>query len=321
MKWVWLAMVGGLVGVMAGALIVNQSINLAISNAKSITPTPVPTPLYKYSIENLNLAPEGKLTVNEDDTFIFEIGGLRKKTTGQIHFPPLGWKGKRPVVVMWRGYQDVNTYQTGFGTQRVAAELARAGYITVAPDFLGYAASDAAAADIFEARFQSYWTAVSLLKSLGQLDQWDKKNVFMWAHSNGGQVALQVLEATGREIPTILWAPVSKGFPYSALVYTDQSDDGGKLIRGELSKFESIYDVDKFSVDKYLDRIKAPMLVQQGTADTDVPYWWSDGLVKRLKVQEVKVEYVKYPGADHNLQPSWNWAVHRDVQWIESMIN
>ena len=37
----------------------------------------------------------------------------------------------------------------------------------------------------------------------------------------------------------ILWAPVSKPFPYNILYYTDEAEDRGKWLRGEIAKFEA----------------------------------------------------------------------------------
>ena len=54
------------------------------------------------------------------------------------------------------------------------------------------------AGNIFETRFQTYVTALNLLSSVSSIGDWDRKNVFIWGHSNGGQVALKDLMACGR---------------------------------------------------------------------------------------------------------------------------
>ena len=75
---------------------------------------------------------------------------------------------------------------------------------------------------------------------------------------------MTILSITKENYPTVLWAPVSQPFPYSILYYTNESDDKGKFIRQELSKFESFYDVEKFNFVNYLDQIKADILLIQG---------------------------------------------------------
>lgn len=253
-----------------------------------------------------------------------------KKTTGLINMPSgPGPKNtdKYPLIVMIRGFVNQQTYTTGQGSLRAGEYYAKNGYITIAPDFLGYADSDSEAGNIFESRFQTYTTVLSLLSSINDQtftkltnEKWDGKNIFIWGHSNGGQIALTTLEITGKNYPTALWAPVSKPFPYSILYFTDESDDKGKFIRKELAKFEEDYNADEYSLDNYLDRIKAPIQLSQGTADDSVPETWSILLSKELKSAGVKLDYLTYPGADHNLNPSWNIVVEKNLEFYHSML-
>jgi len=291
-----------------------------------------PRPLEKYSFENLanTPIPPAKITIKDmiskedeyiSNLFVMEFdptlsGKENKSTTGQINIPVSD--NKMPIIVMFRGYVDQTIYQTGVGTRAAADFFASNGFITVAPDFLGYAGSSEEAGNIFESRFQTYTTAITLINSLNQIPQWDGKNLFIWGHSNGGQIAITVLEILGSDIPTSLWAPVTKPFPYSILYYTDESEDLGKLIRHELAKFESSYDVDKFSLHTYLSNIYTPLQLHQGTADDAVPVAWSDSFVAKLKAEEKDIKYYQYPGADHNLKPSWDLVIARDLEFFQN---
>lgn len=281
-------------------------------------------PLEKYTIENLSKRkPLGtSIEVGEElykgDGFtaqLFSFTTSGKKVTGQINVPDK--EGSYPLVLMFRGYVDQTIYSTGIGTKSAGDYFSENGFITVAPDFLGYGGSDKESGNIFETRFQTYTTALDLLNSLSSITGWDKKNLFIWGHSNGGQIALTLLEITQREIPTTLWAPVSKPFPYSILYYTDESEDRGKLIRKELSAFEGDYDPDLYSLDLYFDRINASLQLHQGTLDDAVPKEWSDSLVKKLESLDKSIDYFVYPGADHNLKPSWNTVVLRDLSFFK----
>ena len=283
---------------------------------------PVERTLDKYSIDNLSKTEikPGKLTIDKEaETFTFDfnpgLDQLVASTSGQIRIPG---EGKYPVVVMIRGYVDKEIFRTGIGTEPSSKVFAANGYITVAPDFLGYGASSPESLDLFEARMQTYTTVLSLLKSIDQIPEWDGKNIFIWAHSNGGQIALTTLEITGKTYPTTLWAPVSAPFPYSILYYEDELSDYGKYLRGELARFEALYDVDLYSVTTYLDRIKAPIQLHQGTADESVPARWNDNLNDALKDLKVDINYYTYPGANHNMVPSWNSVIQRDLEFFAS---
>lgn len=262
-----------------------------------------------------------------------DLGSNLKTTSGLINIPkglPAGGQGSGPypLVVMFRGYIDQKMYTTGAGTQHAGEVFANNGFITMAPDFLGYGDSDSEAGDIFESRFQTYVTAATLLKSLGALKtgslkvgsediKVDTKNIFIWGHSNGGQVALTTLEITGINYPTVLWAPVSKPFPFSILFYTDESDDHGKFIRQKLANFETDYDAEKFSLTNYFDKIKAPVQIHQGTADDAVPVAWSVLLNKELKTASVSAELIKHPSASHDMVPGWDEAVTESLQFFQ----
>lgn len=303
--------------------------------------TPKPTPLAQYSIDNLTQTLPEKVSISRNeilkDEDEFTAYGISlsfqpapkntetKQTSGMVMVPKA--EGSYPLLIMIRGYADQKIYYTGLGTRPAGEYFVKQGFITIAPDFLGYANSDSEAGNIFETRFQTYTTMLSLLQVIDEIpfstivdNKWDRKNIFIWAHSNGGQVALTTLAITGRVYPTTFWAPVTKPFPYSVLYYTDESVDGGKFIRSELSKLESVYDVDTFSFTKYLDRIKAPLQFHQGTADDAIPFTWTQSIVNKLKKQGNEVIYHQYPGSDHNLRPAWDTVVEKDVEFFRSHV-
>jgi hypothetical protein len=94
----------------------------------------------------------------------------KKKTTGLINIPKksrFNQSDSSPaILIMIRGYVDQEIYQTGTGTKRAGEYFANNGFVTVAPDFLGYAESDSESENIFETRFQTYTTILSLLKTI-----------------------------------------------------------------------------------------------------------------------------------------------------------
>lgn len=291
-------------------------------------------PFNKYTIENLGktqITPakiEIDRLLSNNENFASSLFFLSfspnlnpketKKVSGIINIPNEGQSN--PLVILFRGYIDQKTYKSGDGTKRVGEYLANNGFITLAPDFLGYGESDKEADNIFESRFQTYVTALTLVNSLKSIDKWDGKNVFIWGHSNGGQIALTILEITQLPYPTVLWAPVSKPFPYSVLYYTDESDDRGKLIRKELAKFEELYDPDLYAIDRYFDKVRAPLQLHQGINDDAVPAIWSDSLSQSLKDLDKDIAYLKYPGTDHNLNPSWSVAVQNSLTFFKKYL-
>ena len=294
-------------------------------------------PLTKYSYPNLKEATYQPETIefgpiqDEKETYVtrlftYEVEGLT--VSGIAHLPVEA--GDYPVIIMVRGYVDKEIYTPGVGSNPSARYFAQNGFIALAPDRLGYGTSDEAPPIDFADRLLAYPTILQLLAnvkkintSLGNVEspaQADQDAVGMWAHSNGGQIALSVLELSRQEIPTVLWAPVSKPFPYSVLYYTDEFDDHGKYIRSAIAKFEGAYDVEKYSLSNYLDWINSPIQLHQGGADDAVPQKWSKELSDTLTLLEKDIEYFTYPTSDHNMVPDWGKAAQSSLQFFEEKL-
>lgn len=266
--------------------------------------------------------------------------GERQKVSAQINIPQ--GEGPFPVIIMLRGYVEKEQYETGVGTRNAAGAFASNGYITIAPDFLGYGKSDAESSDMLIARFSRPLTVLQLLTNLNRLtleldatgtplttknesiDNTTSSSLFqtdrlgIWAHSNGGQIALSLLEITSKNIPTTLWAPVSKPFPFSVLYFSDELIDNGAYLRQQIAHFE--YELKNkasdYSVLNEPARILAPIQIHQGGEDDAVPLTWSEDLLETLKDATVEAELFSYPEADHNMIPNWNTAIQRDLQFF-----
>ena len=223
---------------------------------------------------------------------------------------------KHGIVIMIRGYAPKENYYVGSGTWKVADELAKAGYATISLDFLGYGNSDGDSQDVLEARFHKVVEVLDLIESVKQLPWVDKNKIGIWAHSNGGQIALSVLEITGEKYPTVLWAPMTNPFPQSLI---DTADEG--LERQKATDFVNLflkyYDGRRYAFENYYEWINAPILIQQGTADSQVKVEWQQSLQSRLKELNKEIDLVIYDDADHNLKGSWDEAVVRDVKFYQ----
>jgi uncharacterized protein len=306
-------------------------------NTKIKSPIAQEKPFDRYTFENLRKSsfPANPIILGESlnqtvnyvsQTFYYRVGD--KKVSGLLNIPTK--RGIYPIIVMMRGFVPVETYATGIGTQKAAEFFAQNGFITLAPDFLGYGQSDKSSKNSIEDRFQTYTTAITLLSSLVNLNtgldasysgkiKADISKVGIWGHSNGGQIAISTLEITGKNYPTVLWAPVSKPFPYSILYFTDEFTDHGKTLRKVVADFEKDYDIELYSPSNFYAWIQAPIQIHQGIADDAVPFKWSDNLVADLTKLNKDVEYFTYPGADHNLMPNgWLEAVGRSVNFYKS---
>lgn len=296
-------------------------------------------PLDKYTFENLRKreVKESDITIGKvlkegngftSYMFYFNVDG--KRVSGLLNL--FKRAGTYPVIVMFRGFVDKKIFTTGEGTRHSGEVFAENGFITLAPDFLGYGESDKPSDNSIEERFQTYTTAATLLASIRNLNKSlesinsdvkaDTEKIGIWGHSNGGHIAIATLEITGKNYPTVLWAPVSKPFPYSILYYTDEFNDHGRALRKALANFEKDYDAEKYSPTNFYSFINAPIELHQGTDDEAVPVKWSDQLYRELKKLKKDVTYYTYPGEDHNFSRGlWPTAIGQSISFYKDKLN
>lgn len=285
----------------------------------------IPRPLDKYTIDNLGkrtydsqiFLDEPTATTAAYTVYKFHYDSDGKNVTGLAHIPSGG--GPFPVIVQFRGFVPPENYQSGMGTAPSARVFTSNGFISLAPDFLGYGGSDKEANDVFESRFETYTTALNLLAAAEKFNLGNGK-VGIWGHSNGGHIALTVLEITGKAYPTVLWAPVSRTFPYSIIFFTDDIPDHGKALRKVLANFEQTYDTELYSLTNYLDRIVAPIQLHQGGNDGTVPQKWSDDLASWFKDNKKDIDYFTYPSAGHSMEGSWDTVVARNIKFFKERL-
>ncbi|MBU1129921.1 alpha/beta fold hydrolase [Patescibacteria group bacterium] len=252
--------------------------------------------------------------------FGFETRQIRYKSDGKWIMGMMNYFGeekRKPVVIMIRGYADKEGYYSGSGSWRVADELAKVGFVTVSLDFLGYGGSDSESLDMMEARFEKVVGVLDLIEAIKKLDFADKDRIGIWAHSNGGQIAISVLEITGAFYPTVLWAPMTNPFPKNILDTASELFDGGKAVVLALREFEKKYDARRYAIENYYDWINAPIVIHQGSADVWCKAEWQGNVQSRLKEWGKDVELRVYEGDDHNLSGNWKMVVELDIEFFE----
>ncbi len=355
----------------------NPTRKLSITR-EELTPTSTPLPLLKYAIPQLKALqsqPQQALQVKkiitqdlESNLYTFLIsyqsqgktisGALTLKlesansaTSNPITESTLPTPTALPIIIMLRGYVPLEIYSPGVGTKNAASAFANQGYLTIAPDFLGFGESDTEPTDTWEARFLKPLNIMDLLATLQKFPTinlsafpklpvttvtLDPQKIGIWAHSNGGQIAVTTLEALAEPIPTTLWAPVLAPFPYSILYFSDEYEDEGKEMRKYLSQFEENYDVFDFSLTKHLSHLQGPLQIHHGGRDDSALLSWSEEFLAKVdlenerrnnestksatlaaQLKKIEVNFYSYPNADHNLQPNWEQAIQRDLEFFE----
>ena len=240
-----------------------------------------------------------------------------KKISGMMNVPLTEKSNKMPVIIMIRGFAEAEGYFVGSGSWKAADELSRNGFITISLDFLGFGLSDGESKDILEARFEKPVSVLDLIESVKKLKYVDSDKIGIWAHSNGGQIAISVLEITGKNYPTVLWAPMTNPFPKSILETMDNSE-GGLIVKRRIEDFEKEYDSKLYSIDNFYSWIEAPILIHQGTGDIWCKVKWQEDFKKELEKYNKEVYLDIREGSDHNLKESWDEVIKMDIEFYKN---
>lgn len=272
------------------------------------TPTSTPTPhpdLIGVTIDGLRAREyEGgqirithTILVNEAYTRTYITYPSDGLTISGLMHVPFG-KGPFPVIIMNHGYIAPSQYVTGSDTFRAADILARNGFITISPDFRGYARSDEGI-NLFRSGYMI--DALNAAASVKSLPYADPNRIGMWGHSMGGGVTTRAMVVSPLIKAHVLYAPVSAdvrvrrftgGLSGAGQDDADLSDSYYYWTRQP----ELIHDVSPINFFEY---VTAPVQIHIGEIDTTTPPEWSEAIRDGLKAQNKYVEYYTYPRQAH----------------------
>ncbi|MBI4790249.1 MAG: alpha/beta fold hydrolase [Chloroflexi bacterium] len=282
--------------------------------------------------------------VSSDDALqrvLFEYPSDGLKITGMMIIPR--GIGPFPVVILDHGYFKPSEYKTGDGTIRAADNFARHGYLTLAPDYRCYGGSQCATnpLDVGYAI-----DVLNLIASLPSLPYADTKNIGIWGHSMGGAVTIRVLAVsdqikvaalygavTGDDEVHYCWlngcrtpvAPTREPRAVPRLLEFDPDFMQGlpTLVASApdpMARLKEIFQ--KSSGTRYLNYVKAGVIIHHGEADDIVPIQWSVDLADALTAQGKTATLYTYPGEGH-VFAGWNWQLFmaRTISFFNEYLN
>jgi len=221
------------------------------------------------------------------------------------------------VIIMIRGYAEKEGYYPGSGTWKMADELAKAGYVTISLDFLGYGNSEGESLDMLVGRFEKVPAVMDLIASVKALSWVNKDSIGIWAHSNGGQIGLSVAEVMGERIPMVLWAPMTNPFPKSVL----ETIDEGSPVKEAIEDFEKNYDVRRYAFENYYEWMKdSPVLIFQGDKDEWCEVEWQQEVIRGINKVSGKARLEVVSGDDHNFSKNWPEVAEKSIQFFNNML-
>lgn len=237
---------------------------------------------------------------------------------------PKELKPDAALLILNHGYIEPQNYSTIHSYRNPFDYFANKGFIVLKPDYRANGNSQGDRTDPLN-RLNYPIDVLNLIASVPSLNKTisnsNKRNIFMWGHSMGGDITLKVLEVAGTKIKAAsLWAPVSAPYPESMLYFLRTRDATNyEKVKELVYKFFSSEDFQKLSPSENTQLIKTPIIIHHGTNDESVPYQWSKDLEKKLLNTKVDFKFYSYQGEDHNFSKGAHATVlKRDFDFLKS---
>ena len=240
--------------------------------------------------------------------------------------------GGFPVLILDHGYIQPNTYDTINSYKSDSDYFANQGFLVIKPDYRGNGNSEVI--DQALMRFAYPIDVLNLIVSIPNIPEADSDNLYLWSHSMGGEVSLEMLEIaakndnfTSKIKGAIFWAPVTDPVKWFSRNNLPNLPEAIVTPYPYTQTFEILGTPDKnpqlwqsLSPLNYLKDINVPILLQHGTADVTVPYNWSVELNNDLLKLKKTVNFISYPNDTHNLPLHWSEAVSDDLGFLQNLL-
>jgi len=197
----------------------------------------------------------------------------------------------------------------------MAAQVASHGYLCISVDYR------LAGEGPFPAALEDCKCGVRWLRAHADELRVDPRAIAVLGHSAGGHLAAMVALTPGEFEGKGEWAQESSA-PQCAMCYSAPYDLAAleRSLGTGLGQFLTSAPAAEASPLTYVRAGAVPFLVCHGDADDLVPVEQSDVFVSALQEAEVPVDYVRLPGAGHDLSPFHEAIVVEAVRFLDGTL-
>jgi uncharacterized protein len=253
-----------------------------------------------------------------------KIYGLLTVPMGQK--PTSGW----PVILFNHGYISPISYSTVSSYSVMVDPLAAVGYIVFKPDYRGNGNSQGTPTQPYIT--PDYITdSMNALSSIKNYKDANPQKIGVFGHSMGGNISLHEIVMTHDIKATEIMAGVV-GNETNLVRWWDHRYAVRSIMGNDLDTYYVFEKMVKeqgtpeknptfwnaIDPTQFLSFINAPVQIQIGSADEDVPTNFSSALRDSLQKEGKAVTYQVYNGADHNFVPDTAVAMASAVTFFNN---
>jgi len=287
------------------------------------------TDWHPYAIKKMmdKVNPEGRITIEKELTgqagfssYIVSYLSENLKQYSLMHVPrgtkpEDGW----PVIIVNHGYINPKEFSTIDSYKNTSAYYANKGFLVLKPDYRGHDKSEGTPTQLI-ARNEYTVDVLNLVEAVKSIPDANADFIFLYGHSLGGDVALQVAEVSQKIKGVSLWAPAVTYYPLSLTYFGKSHNANANYNVMEAEELTMKYGNQLSALDN-INMIKTPIIIQHSVTDESVPFDWGKQLNDALVRNGKKSNLYSYAKDNHNIAGHWAEALNRDVEFFRGLIS
>lgn len=233
--------------------------------------------------------------------------------------PDGGW----PVVIVNHGHIPPDQYSVTRSYINTSNYFASQGFLVLKPDYRGHDQSQGESSSRLLARSEYTLDVLNLLSAINSIPNANPNKIFMYGHSMGGEVTLQILESSDKITAATLWAPSVTTLPTQVVHFIAKNKsepDPAGVFQSLYDEFIKKYSPSQISSIENLDKISTPLNIHHSPTDEIVPYQWGVDLNDKLKSMGKQVNFYSYPGDNHDIAKNFGKVLSRDATFFKSFL-
>ncbi len=234
-----------------------------------------------------------------------------------------------PAIVLNHGYIIPELYTPEGNYIPYMDAFARNGYVVFKPDYRGNGKSEGSPGNPY---FMPDYTIDDLnaISSIKKFKEVNPEKIGVWGHSMGGNITIRDLVVDTKDIKAAaIWSGVVGDcndiiFNWQGDVSYEPNAEDVALRTKNLNTLLGLYGTPGQNPDfwnsvdptHFVSDINAPLQLSVGLNDTQVPPVFSESLYTKLKAAGKVAALYEYPGANHDINQSFEIAMQRTINFF-----